>query len=519
MPNWFNRKLTLPSVKHSVFDLSNDFKTSFKIGQLMPLYLEECLPSDKFLNLRTDCLIRFAPLYTALLHRVQVHTNTFFTPFRIILGDECYENWMNNKVDLPKLNLQYSSTTEIENPFKSSIVDYLGYDPALAYKIHDTENWQIELYNPLPFFTYLAIVRDWYLDSNIQRQYMDALDYCFRGYQAAMLTQSASYTWNLQSFPPIFDNECTFQCSVNKDYFSTARPQPELGTEMFVLNRPLTAQPISPTSALYGTPDGTIKTAGGTPISDSTTIKDLWKKEMLQHYYQIDNKFGSRIREKIAGHFGVEISDKRIMIPRFVSGNTSSVNISEVIQTSSTVATVSAQGNLAGKASNFTRGKKVKFFCEEHGYMLTLVSLIPDNGYCQGMPRTLFKQNMFDFASPEFNNIGWQEIYNGEIFCNPSGLGLKAEWGYQPRYSEYRSHPSRCAGVFRDSNYLKWHLNRSFASLPPLNSDFLKVPDCSRVFNFTRTEDSSAPYCFIDAYTESIMSRPISAEPDSIHIY
>lgn len=535
MPNWFNRKLTLPKVKHSVNDMSNDFKTSFKIGQLMPVYLEECLPSDKFLNLKTDSLIRFAPLYTALLHRVQVHSNTFFTPVRIILGDDVYEKFLNGLRILPiKLykDLESSSIVEGYNPFENYITDYIGIDPNQMY-FSDTvrqgyRRYFIDILNPFPIFSYFLIVRDWYLDSNIESDKIQDIDDYLQQYRDTMIDDTTShiqYNIDTDMWAGLLTGDGTFQCAVTKDYFSTARPTPEKGTEMYVLNRPLGLSPSdSQARTLSLLPNGIASYYNGTSdvsVNETTTIRDLWRKEMMQQYFQIDNKFGTRIREKLAGHFGVEISDKRIMIPRFVGGSSSSVNISEVIQTSSTVTGVDAspQGNLAGKASSFSSGRKMSYFCEEHGYMMTVLSLIPDNGYCNGSPRTFWKSNIFDFASPEFNNIGWQPVLKGELFGDSDYVKNFQEWGYQPRYCEYRSHPSRCAGVFRTSEYLRWHLNRSFAECPPLNSQFLRVPSSGRVFNFASDDYPNLPYCFIDAYTTSVMSRPISAEPDSIHLY
>ncbi|CAJ0592172.1 unnamed protein product [Cylicocyclus nassatus] len=152
----------------------------------------------------------------------------------------------------------------------------------------------------------------------------------------------------------------------------------------------------------------------------------------------------------------------------------------------------SGLGDFAGKGIAVDNAHSRTEFFEEHGYYMTLLSVIPDNGYCRGMQRSFFKKNIFDFASPEFNNIGWQDVLNGELFCD--GFNDKGTWGYQPRYSEYRSHPSRCTGDFRGDNVpeLAWHLNRNFAALPPLNDNFLKVSEFNRIFS---AQDLTAKDC------------------------
>ncbi|CAJ0592171.1 unnamed protein product [Cylicocyclus nassatus] len=60
-----------------------------------------------------------------------------------------------------------------------------------------------------------------------------------------------------------------------------------------------------------------------------------------------------------------------------------------------------------------------------------------DNGYCRGMQRSFFKKNIFDFASPEFNNIGWQDVLNGELFCD--GFNDKEEYSNLGYNTDYKS--------------------------------------------------------------------------------
>lgn len=538
MPNWFNRTLTMPKVKHSTFDMSNNYKTSTKIGRLTPVYCEECLPSDTFKYLKTDAFVRLSPLLYPLMHYIKIHTSRFFIPFRIILGENNYEDFLNGQKDIVPVIFSLNESSTNTNPYINSILDYLGYDIIhCANRVQSPGTssyyWNLTLQNPLMYFSYLAILRDWYMDSNLEESYMNQIDELFKNYQQAVKNGLSSYAINLSAPGSDLFQNC-FTVSYLKDYFTTARPQPQMGSEMYVLNRPLSITWTNPEMAnsdvqnsLFGpyNVSGLVEGEGldseGTSIysyaNEDTTIRDLWRKEMIQQYYQIDNKFGSRIREKLAGHFGVLYSDKRIQIPQYLGGSASSVKISEVVQTSESSEN-SALGFFAGKGGDFSSSVMRKFYCEEHGYFITLLSLIPLNGYCNGSDRTFYKTNILDFASPEFNNIGWQEIYKGEVFGSNSISTDKEAWAYQPRYSEYRSHPSRCTGDFRTTEFLGWHLNRNFSTIPPLNSSFLRVADTDRIFNYANPEDSFSPV-YVDVQNTCSMSRPISYEPDSMHIY
>lgn len=532
MPNWFNRPLKLPKVKHSVLDLSNDYKTSMRIGKLVPVYLEEMLPSDKFVTNKTEVFLRLAPMVFPLMHKIKIKTNDFFVPFRIVLGDDLYRSWLNGSIDIIPIQFSWNvATPEDPNPFVNSILDYLGCDilSAIKEEVSGEYYWTFTLINPLPYLSYFTIVRDWYLDSQIETSLIDQVNHIIDEYRDFInLGRGIYYINNVNGL--LTD---TFTVSYTKDYFNTARPQPQLGSEMRVLNSSRTDAFVNYATVPGGTItsgnasfdiEGNIKDADANNVTiygfsntDQTTIRDLWKKEQLQRYADAGNSFGTRIREQLAAHFGVIISDKRLEIPAYCGGSTSYVNISDVMQNSATE-TDSPLGSYAGAGKGFSMSQNKRYFCEEHGYYFTLLSLIPDNGYCRGQQRTFFKKNIFDFASPEFNNVGWQDIFKGELFTsNNSEVDIQT-WAYQPRYSEYRSHPSRCTGDFRQSSLLAWHLNRNFGSLPPLNSNFLKVSDTERIFNYEDVDESFSPV-FVDVYNHIQVSRPISYEPDSMHLY
>lgn len=539
MANWFNRVQKIPVVKHSVNDLSNTYLSSIDMGDLVPFNVVECLPSDKFLTLGNEVYLRFSPLLFPLMHRVKVKTHNFFTPLRIILGDDNYKDWLNGNKKLVSaeitLETSYIDLEEIDptdkdsfgpyNPFVNTIFDYLGIDIQMPVIRSDettsTTYWTITVDNPTPILAYFMVTRDWFSDSVLESGYMSEVDELLDGYKIAFASQQ-SVVWSSSSgtFLPGFDR--CFKVDYTKDYFNTARPTPQMGSDMYVLNRPMQVLPSSSQDrAVYVSKDTSASpnslVAGGQFLNEGTTIRDLWRKEAIQMWEQHSNSFGNRVREQLAAHYGVLISDKRLQIPQYCGGSSTYAQVSEVIQTSASQSS-SALGAFGGKASAFSRNNDHGYFCEEHGVMLSLLSLIPDNGYCQGQNRLWFKQDVFDFAIPEFNNIGWQEIYNGEIYMDNQHDNNKKAFGYQPRYSDYRSGISRCTGQFRNSSLLGWHLNRNFDALPPLNANFLKVADTRRIFNSDGLDSTECPI-YLNAFNKVVMSRPISKEPDSMHIY
>ena len=78
------QKMTSPRM--SAFDLSREQKLTCRMGELVPTYLEEVLPGDQF-RVKTESLVRFAPMLAPIMHRVDVFMHYFFIPNRILWND------------------------------------------------------------------------------------------------------------------------------------------------------------------------------------------------------------------------------------------------------------------------------------------------------------------------------------------------------------------------------------------------------------------------------------------------
>ena len=105
--------------------------------------------------------------------------------------------------------------------------------------------------------------------------------------------------------------------------------------------------------------------------------------------------------------------------------------------------------------------------------------------YTQGLHRTWNRRTKEDFFQKELQHIGQQEVLNKEIYAShttPDGT-----FGYQDRYDDYRRTPSLVAGEFRDTTLNYWHMARTFASDPSLNSTFVTSSPTNRIYADTTT--------------------------------
>ena len=223
---------------------------------------------------------------------------------------------------------------------------------------------------------------------------------------------------------------------------------------------------FTPRASAYD-PNGSLET-DFTDAELTTTINDFRRAERLQRWYENSARGGTRLNENTLAHWGVRTPDASLQRAEFLGGSSQPLVISEVPQTGSTDAT-SPQGNLAGKATSYNSGRLAKRFFSEHGYLFDLMSILMHGDYCQGIPKIFTRQDRYDYAWPEFANLGEEPVYTRELYA----LAPKDEvFGYTPRYSDYKSMPNEVHGDFRYT-LSNWALPRTFANKPQLNEEFI----------------------------------------------
>ena len=84
------QNLFVPKVKNHVsrnaFDLSQRRIFSSKCGEILPCFLQDCLPGDKF-RVNSSTFSRTAPLNTAAFARIKQYYNFYFVPYRLLYRD------------------------------------------------------------------------------------------------------------------------------------------------------------------------------------------------------------------------------------------------------------------------------------------------------------------------------------------------------------------------------------------------------------------------------------------------
>lgn len=510
-------KVNMKRPPSSTFDLSHDKKLSCKMGQLVPILCMETVPGDRF-TVSSAQMLRFAPMLAPVMHQISVYTHFYFVPNRILWSN--WEDFITGGEDgTAAPTFPYISLSSIAN---GDLADYLG----LPYAIASAD------YNALPFAAYQAIYGEYYRDQNLQTSTTQKKYDCVDGDNSAAV---AAGTLN------VLRNRAW-----QHDYFTSALPWTQKGAEATIplgTEAPLLYTPTVPMEAIIsGTVPGSgrhsiegnvpgsvsnsaileIDRGGGNyseisiDVSDAhvadlsnataATIIDLRNAFRLQEWLEKNARAGSRYIEVILSHFGVRSSDARLQRPEFLGGSASPVTISEVLQSSATSSEPTPQGNMAGHGISAGGSNKWSYFCEEHGFIIGIMSVMPKTAYQQGVPRIFRKFDKFDYYWPSFAHIGEQPIYNYEIFSNPPDGFDNDVFGYTPRYAEYKYVPPTVHGDFRDSLDF-WHLGRKFSSRPSLNSAFIRCQESETDRIFAVQDGSDQLWCLI--YHKISARRPM----------
>ena len=489
------------NVPRNSFDLSHDRKFSAKLGRLYPCLVQEVVPGDSF-SVQSEQLIRMAPLVSPVMHRVTATTHYFFVPNRLLWAG--WEDFITNPLDLdnpaPFFNLQHHGLETVVG----SIADYMGCPTGQNYK----------KLNALPFAAYNLIWNEYYRDQNLQRE---------KRYQ---LEDGANQMYDFTNF--VVDEP--YQRAWNKDYFTSALPEPQKGeavtlpiggsADINYVNNSKTlvfdtaGNPLDGSSMWAGTgvvkvnaKDASLDVSDSLEVDLSTataiTVEDLRRATRLQEWLEINARGGTRYIESIQNHFGVKSPDARLQRPEYLGGGKSNISFSEVLQTSSSDQTT-PQGNMAGhgiNVGNSNRMDNVTF--TEHGFIIGIFSVMPETSYINTTPKWTTRLDPLDYLWPKFAQLGEQPVYAYEVEGTENTDRI---FGYQSRYAEYKHNHNTVHGDFK-TNLDFWHMARKLdSSSAILNEEFIQCNPTNRVF---AVEDETVDKMYIHMFHRINARRPL----------
>lgn len=225
------------------------------------------------------------------------------------------------------------------------------------------------------------------------------------------------------------------------------------------------------------------------------SINDLRQTNSLMRWLETNLRRGYRYRDLLKGQYDVEPKYDELDMPEFIGGWSQTVTMSSVLNQSAQGAPL---GDIAGHATLFGEQQNdITHFCDEHGFIMGILSVVPTPSYSQLLPKHFLKTTSpLDYYFPEFGKIGMQPILYEEVapinvFQAEKDKGesgdisgtLKSTFGYQRAWYDYIGSVDELHGEMRTSlrNFV---MNRIFEGVPQLGKSFIEVDpeQCNDVF-------------------------------------
>nr|WNN13467.1 MAG: major capsid protein [Microvirus sp.] len=489
-------------VGRSVFDLSHVKRFTCDMGQLIPVYFDECVPGDTR-KIGMQCVTRFQPLVAPILDSVDLTVHYFFVPTRLLMDKE--EDWntfltggkdgKDNSVSLPLFRFYMSDGSDSEkSPFsngvrfgKYSLWDYFGFPFLDSTETKQASQKNIRDFNHVNAFSqrcYNLVWNEFYRDENLCDEVsLNNATILYRAWKKDYFT--SALPWQQRGISPALPLSGTLPVNFGSS-FDLNNPKVTIkGSDYDIASgysgsfnylRPTSPQgndyADSVTSIKASVPSASVNLADGTTF-DVATLRQCIQ---IQRWLELNARGGVRYTEFLRTHFGIAPKDEVLGRPQYIGGTKSSIVISEVLQTSRTEDSTQTQkgsplGRLAGHGLGASSDYICTFTAKEFGYIIGIASWMPKPSYQQGVNRIFTRKTKFDFYFPEFAHLSEQAVTNGEIYATGTARDNEI-FGYQGVYNEMRYMPSFNCADMRDT-FSFWHLGRIFDSAPNLNAGFI----------------------------------------------
>lgn len=521
-----------------------DVTTSMSVGKLYPIYFEEVIPGDDFREDITSVTRLTSTYLRPVMDDVFLDTYAFFVPGRILYDD--FESVFGNPSPSAYTDNDLGSipTLAAGTVSSKSVADYFGLPvgsvPAGI--------------SVLPFRAFAMIYNEWFRNENTNDEVL---------VQKGELASSEVFNNNPWS-PSNYMGQLPSVGKI-KDYFTSAVPNPQKGAPIGLPIQSFIDVPVYTSNVphsvgsmplMFSWDDDHTRTGRNQPLgyndrpihpelialqsssepsalsenlvpsnlyastsrltASATTVDELRLATQKQLMLVADTMYGSRYREYIYGHYGVNIGDNTVQVPEYLCGKRIPLNVSQVAQTTSgsddnTLASLGGYSYTVGRRNcSYFKGFK------EHGYVIWVGCLRQKHTYQQGVAKKWTRSVRDDFYDPLFAHIGYQPIYTSELFA--SGQQLKGNiFGWQEAWSEYKHSFGIVSGECRSSatNTLDiYHFADNFSTPPVLGQQFNdEVPKW--VDRTLSVPSTSQDQFIVQFHCESFKTRvmPVYCEP------
>jgi hypothetical protein len=510
----FNLKDIRNHPRRSAFDLSSKVAFSAKSGELLPIKWYFTMPGDKF-TLKRQHFTRTQPVNTSAYTRIREYYDWFWVPLHLLWRNapevisQMQSNVQHAGSQTSALTLGNYLPTVTNAQLKACVgslkgkKNYFGFDRSdLSYKLLQylrcgncsggneifgtsvkysasySQDFRFNLnLSIFPLLAYKKFCQDYFRYSQWQDSspYLWNIDY-YTGTQQHLFSSvpaSGDSYWNNNT---MFDLE---YCNWNKDLFMGVLPDTQFGDVASIDTGGLKSQDLYveariSSSETYRTYLGAKTSSSGSDfavnagpsavqsnplivtmpsVAASFDVLALRRGEALQRWKEISLNVPQNYRAQIKAHFGVDVGENMSGMSTYIGGDSSSLDISEVVNTNLQSGSSSSEAVIAGKGVGSSQGSE-NFEARDWGVLMCVYHNVPLLDYVSSAPDPQFfvAQNT-DLPIPELDSIGMQSIpismysnSNNELVTGFSSADYTM--GYLPRYYNWKTSYDYVLGAF-----------------------------------------------------------------------
>jgi hypothetical protein len=348
-------------------------------------------------------------------------------------------------------------------PFNTS-----GYSQKFRFNLH------VSIF---PLLAYKKFCQDYFRYSQWQDSspYLWNIDY-YTGTSQSLFSSIPSVGDLYWQSNTMFDLE---YCNWNKDIFMGVLPDSQFGDVASIDTGGLKAQDLSvqakissskTTSVYLGNkisssatdfainpgPDGVASNpliVSLPAVAASFDVLALRRGEALQRWKEISLNVPQNYRAQVKAHFGVDVGENMSGMSTYIGGDSSSLDISEIVNTNLQSGDTSSEAVIAGKGVGSSQGSE-KFEARDWGVLMCIYHNVPLLDYVSSAPDPqLFVSQNTDLPIPELDSIGMQSIpvsmySNSDIELVTGFNSSDFTMGYLPRYYNWKTSYDYVLGSF-----------------------------------------------------------------------
>lgn len=552
-------KFNSPLASRSTHDLGYQFIGSSDFGRITPFFCKELIPTDHF-SIRTSAFVRMLPLVVPTFGQADLQVHFAFVPSRMLCDG--FNDILTGKGKYATSKLPSISATffkGLANTFSNTVDPLTGHSPKHDFYCQLTG---FGLPNPLyfnskcpnismmPFRAYQRFWWDFFRDPElIPDSEIDNYLITTPGVDTLGGTRNKQYATRYRTFRSTWLSSLYKQSGAEDTQSEILDLQTRLRASVTELGGLIQLSSSDQDGAIWKSPEfsdlsSVILDATGMITGSNSNLSYMSAYQNVSARGQRVAEACTRLRERcnaaqkrvidqieaIYGKISQWLVLNRV---QYLGGSSTPIQISDVTSTADTFGTDTGAslGAQAGKGIAASRGDKIEYTADEHGYIIGVYSIMPRQNFCQGIPKEFVRNVASDIFTKDFEHLGFMPVQNVEVYVPEtkefaSDYSVNGVFGYTEPYYEYKRSTDILQGDMRsytmgDINaggiYASYNLYRLInagldsGSAIDFNQAFFSVGNLqfNRIFEFGGSQSANQDHFFVNFDVKCTANRPM----------